>query len=333
MRPCCQPQLLLHARRPPGRPCRPETLAARRTQAEHPGAWRCGSYSGPTATPTPRMFSGWRGNCAPSCGRWTSTRSAPSPSTEWLATLSRSVVEPRATGVQPQGENMKQTYRVVSGLVALGVLVQAASVSFGWFEAISQVDKGLVIDAKYQGNAGHALHGIVGMYVMPLLGLILLIVAFFVAKAVPGARKWAGIVFGLILLQVALGMFAFGLPWLGALHGINALAVFATAGRASQLTRTGQGSGGLGGPPATPAQPEVLVADVTPCLTGSASVGGPSSRSSSRSSCWWPCSAVSAGTGRRPPCPRPTRSWEWGRSTSVAGRHTTAAPRSRRRPG
>lgn len=173
-----------------------------------------------------------------------STRSAPSPSTEWLATLSRSVVEPRATGVQPQGENMKQTYRVVSGLVALGVLVQAASVSFGWFEAISQVGKGLVIDGKYQGNAGHAVHGVVGMYVMPLLGLILLIVSFFVAKAVPGARKWAGIVFGLIVLQVALGMFAFGLPWLGALHGINALAVFATAGRASQLTRTGQGSGG-----------------------------------------------------------------------------------------
>jgi heme A synthase len=138
---------------------------------------------------------------------------------------------------------MKQTYRVVSGLVALGVLVQAASVSFGWFEAISQVGKGLVIDGKYQGNAGHAVHGAVGMYVMPLLGLILLIVSFFVAKAVPGARKWAGIVFGLIVLQVALGMFAFGLPWLGALHGINALAVFATAGRASQLTRTGQGSG------------------------------------------------------------------------------------------
>jgi hypothetical protein len=139
---------------------------------------------------------------------------------------------------------MKQTYRVVSVLVALGVLVQAASVSFGWFEAINQVGNGLVIDGNYQGNAGHALHGAVGMYVMPLLGLILLIVSFFVAKAVPGARKWAGIVLGLIVLQVALGMFAFGLPWLGALHGINALAVFATAGRASQLTRTGQGSGG-----------------------------------------------------------------------------------------
>ena len=44
------------------------------------------------------------------------------------------------------------------------------------------------------------------MYVMPLLGLILLIVSFFAAKQVPGARKWAGIVFGLIVLQVALAL-------------------------------------------------------------------------------------------------------------------------------
>jgi hypothetical protein len=72
---------------------------------------------------------------------------------------------------------------------------------------------------------------------MPLLGLILLIVSFFAAKQVPGARKWAGIVFGLILLQVALALFAFSIPALGALHGLNALAVFGTAARASMLGR------------------------------------------------------------------------------------------------
>ena len=45
---------------------------------------------------------------------------------------------------------------------------------------------------------------------MPVLGLILLIVSFFAAKVVPGARKWAGIVFGLIVLQVALAFVSFG---------------------------------------------------------------------------------------------------------------------------
>ena len=132
---------------------------------------------------------------------------------------------------------MKQTYRVVSGLVALGVLVQASAIAFGWFGAIHELDSGTVIDKNYDGNAGHMIHGLNGMYVMPLLGLILLIVSFFAAKQVPGARKWGGIVFGLIVLQIVLAFVAFGAPVVGALHGINALAIFGSAIRASMLTR------------------------------------------------------------------------------------------------
>ena len=132
---------------------------------------------------------------------------------------------------------MKQTYRVIAGLIALGVLVQAGAIAAGWFTALHDVDKGLVIDKNYDGNAFHSLHGFVGFNVMPILGLVLLIVSFFAAKSVPGARKWGAIVFGLIILQVALALFAFSVPALGALHGINALAVFGTAVRASMLTR------------------------------------------------------------------------------------------------
>jgi hypothetical protein len=132
---------------------------------------------------------------------------------------------------------VKQTYRVLAGLIALGVLVQAASVAFGWFDAISAVDSGTVIDGSYEGNAGHMIHGIVGMTVMPLLALILLIVSFFAKNAVPGAVKWAGIVFGVTLLQVALAFAAFSVPVVGALHGINALVLLGVAGRAGALTR------------------------------------------------------------------------------------------------
>jgi len=132
---------------------------------------------------------------------------------------------------------VKQTYRAIAGLIALGVLVQAGAIAAGWFTALHDVDNGLVIDKNYDGNAFHGIHGFVGFNVMPLLGLILLIVSFFAAKSVPGARKWAGIVFGLIVLQVALALFAFSIPALGALHGINALAVLGTAVRASMLTR------------------------------------------------------------------------------------------------
>ncbi len=139
---------------------------------------------------------------------------------------------------------MKQTYRVVAGLIALGVLVQAAAVAFGWFEVINEVEDGFVLDENFEGNAGHVLHGIVGLGVIPALALILLIVSFFAAKSVPQARMWGGIVFGVTLLQVALAIFGFSLPVIGALHGLNALLLLGAAIRAMALTRTGAGGAG-----------------------------------------------------------------------------------------
>jgi uncharacterized membrane protein len=138
---------------------------------------------------------------------------------------------------------VKQTYRVIAALIAIGVLVQAAAIAFGWFDAISELDKGLVIDENYEGNAGHAIHGMVGMFVMPILGLVLLIVSFFAAREVPGARQWAGIVLGLIVLQVVLAFVSFGAPIVGTLHGINALLIIGAAGRAAALTRPAQLAG------------------------------------------------------------------------------------------
>ena len=130
----------------------------------------------------------------------------------------------------------------MSGLIALGVLVQAADIALGWFTAIHDLDNGLVIDENYDGNAGHVLHGFVGLDVIPALGLILLVVSFFAATTVPGARTWAGIVFVLILLQVTLAFIAFGVPIVGALHGLNALAVLGAAVRAMMLTRDDGGT-------------------------------------------------------------------------------------------
>ena len=143
---------------------------------------------------------------------------------------------------------MKQTYRVFAGLVALGVLVQAGAIAFGWFDAIVGLENGLVIDQNFEGNAGLSLHGIVGFIVMPALALILLVVSFLAAKQVPGAVKWGAIVFGLTLLQVGLAILAFAVASvIGALHGLNALLIFVAAIRAALLTResrvAGAGSG------------------------------------------------------------------------------------------
>ena len=152
---------------------------------------------------------------------------------------------------------MKQTYRVVAGLIALGVLVQAASVAFGWFQVIHDVENGQIFDENAEFNLGHLVHLFGGLYAIPLLGLILLGVSFGAARSVPQARKWAGIVLGLIVLQVALAFAGFIVaPVLGALHGINALLLLGAALRAVALTRTATPASGAGAPAeGIPAQP------------------------------------------------------------------------------
>lgn len=132
---------------------------------------------------------------------------------------------------------MRSTYRVLAYLVVLGVVVQAASIAFAWFSVINEVDSGTVIDESFEGNAGHALHGMVGLTAIPLLALLLLVVSFF-AK-VPGGIKWAAIVLGVAVLQVVLAFVSFGAPIVGALHGINALALAVVGARAGRQATAG----------------------------------------------------------------------------------------------
>ncbi|MGW7679340.1 hypothetical protein ACWGID_01285 [Kribbella sp. NPDC054772] len=89
-----------------------------------------------------------------------------------------------------------------------------------------------MIDKNYNGDWGHSLHSIVGSTIIPLLALLLLIVSFF--AHVEGGVKWALYVFGLVVLQIALAFLAFAVPVIGALHGLNALALLAVAGLASR---------------------------------------------------------------------------------------------------
>lgn len=132
---------------------------------------------------------------------------------------------------------MRNVYRVLAYLIVLGVFIQAAAIAYGWFAVINELDSGAVITSDYEGNAGHALHGTVGMFVLPVLALLLLIVSFF--SKVRRGVMFAAIVFGLVALQVTLAFLAFGLPAIGALHGMNALAIVALAAQAGRLSARG----------------------------------------------------------------------------------------------
>lgn len=130
---------------------------------------------------------------------------------------------------------MRRTYSVIAWIVAGGVAVQAASIAFGLGGMARYIQDGGVIDkalvesrqAVFVGELGFPIHGIVGGMVIPVAALALLAVSFFVKAR--GARMWAAIVLGVVALQITLGYSITDMPYLGLIHGANALAVFLTA--------------------------------------------------------------------------------------------------------
>jgi heme A synthase len=147
---------------------------------------------------------------------------------------------------------MKSAYRVFAYLVAAGVMVQAASVAYGFFAFGKYIDDGATVDKStttFPGDVGLEIHGI-GSLVVLTIALVLLILSFF-AK-VPGGIKWGLIVFITAVVQVGLGILAHTLPILGVLHGLVAMVLFGVAvtaamrvGSATAVTAPEQQSAGV----------------------------------------------------------------------------------------
>jgi hypothetical protein len=134
---------------------------------------------------------------------------------------------------------MKTAYKVLAYLVAAEVAVQAmvmvwAIAGLGkWVDGGGVFDKA-VIEGSIETGAipfpevfGILIHGINGSFVVPGIALLLLIVSFF--TKVRGAIKWAAIVLVLVVAQGQIGFLGHEFPLAGALHGLNALALFGVA--------------------------------------------------------------------------------------------------------
>ena len=134
---------------------------------------------------------------------------------------------------------MRTAYKVLAYLMAAEVAVQAmvmvwAIAGLGkWVDGGGVFDKS-VIEGSIETGAmpfpevlGLLVHGINGMFVVPGLALAMLIVSFF--TKVRGAIKWAVTLFVLVVLQGQLGFLGHEFPLSGALHGLNALALFGVA--------------------------------------------------------------------------------------------------------
>ena len=134
---------------------------------------------------------------------------------------------------------MRTAYKVLAYIVAAEVAVQAmvmvwAIAGLGvWVDGGGVFDKA-VIEGSIETGAtpfpevfGILVHGINGTFVVPGIALLLLIASFF--TKVRGAIKWAVIVFVLVVAQGQIGFLGHEFPLVGALHGLNALALFGVA--------------------------------------------------------------------------------------------------------
>lgn len=141
---------------------------------------------------------------------------------------------------------MRSTYRVLAYLVAFGVVLQAtfmawAIFGFGkWIEGGGVMNKAVLEESEswhFTEERGFMFHGINGQMVIPLLVLILLVISFF-AK-IPGGVVWAAALVVLVAVQVfVLPELGRDMPAFGAVHGFNALVIFAVAVMAGKRVAT-----------------------------------------------------------------------------------------------
>jgi hypothetical protein len=137
---------------------------------------------------------------------------------------------------------MRATYKYLTLAICLLVVAQAAFIVYanaGLFHWVSEeggvLDKAFLDDesSTFPGVGGFMAHGMSGMMLIPLVALVTLIVSFF--TKVKGAVAHGAAIFGLVILQVALGLVAHSVPALGPLHGINAFLLLGAALHASRL--------------------------------------------------------------------------------------------------
>jgi hypothetical protein len=129
---------------------------------------------------------------------------------------------------------MRRAYHVLAYVIAAEVVIQAMMIATAVAGLGRWIDDGAVVnkhvldkDPSFTGSFGFPVHAINGEMLIPLIALVLLVISFFAKVA--GGTRWALYLLGLIVLQVVLGVSQDDVPYLGLLHGANAIALFSVA--------------------------------------------------------------------------------------------------------
>jgi hypothetical protein len=131
---------------------------------------------------------------------------------------------------------MRKAHQVLAIVLGAEVVIQAMAIAYAlaglsyWVMEDGGVLTKQVIDdesAEFQGVGGFAVHGMNGMMLIPLIAIAFLVVSLLANKQLPGAAKRGGIIFGMVALQVFLGLTSHSVVLLAPLHALNGFGIFA----------------------------------------------------------------------------------------------------------
>jgi hypothetical protein len=119
------------------------------------------------------------------------------------------------------------TFKYLTSLLFLAIVVQVGFASYGAFNAIDKADHGKTVTKKAIEN-GFDPHGVLGAIVV--IVMLLLVITAAAGRVGPLYVKWTAGLLALGLLQWLFGYLGTRSALVGGfLHGINALAIYAGA--------------------------------------------------------------------------------------------------------
>jgi hypothetical protein len=124
-----------------------------------------------------------------------------------------------------------KAYKGLAHAIAICVVLQAAWIAASGFRVAKATDDAKSITEDNFQSWGVTLHSTFAL-IIPILAIAMIVTAFVIKR--PGALKWAGYVFGDVLLQWVLAIIAFSASGIGVLHGVNAFVMIGLAEMAAR---------------------------------------------------------------------------------------------------
>ncbi|HEY5046306.1 MAG TPA: DUF6220 domain-containing protein [Solirubrobacteraceae bacterium] len=120
---------------------------------------------------------------------------------------------------------MRTAFRWLTAALFAAIVVQVGFAGYGAFDVIHKAEEASVSVPKKTIEDAFNAHGALGAIIV-LLMLVLLIVSL-AGRLGESHLKFSGGIFLLGVLQFVLGVVSTSVPWLGFLHAVNALAIYA----------------------------------------------------------------------------------------------------------